>query len=328
MVLRFPIPPDLRQIDYLQTRFHVQFQEDFHLADEMPLRLRRDLQRAERYAVECAGDRSFTSLLSPPLPTDPVALRRYQKPSPNFVLHPSPDPAGLYRAGSRWRLPVLFLGKAVQQLTSFHQLLQALGELGLHKCAGRFDVVAIEADNACGFPELIWRAGDSWQDLLMPVNSLDAWLDYGAVFADAVQLTMQTPARLISANRPLFRPTFQNVLPFILRRVTSLLYACGNLELADAEQLLQGAARIRETNNTLVWKDWRSLDGGEEKIDLGGVTGSVVLSGEGLLDLLWLLNVGSLCNLGRGASYGAGHYLLSATDSHGSGPCDERRFHL
>jgi hypothetical protein len=122
---------------------------------------------------------------------------------------------------------------------------------------------------------------------------------------------MQTPARLLSVNRPLFRPTFQRLLPFILRRVTSLLYTCGDFELVDAEQLLKGAAPVQERENTLAWKDWRTLDGEEEKVEIGGIKGSVVLSGEGLLDILWLLNIGSLCNVGKGASYGAGHFLLS-----------------
>jgi hypothetical protein len=311
MNLLFPFPPELHQIDYLRAVFHLQFREDFILGPEIPLRLRRDLQRAERYAAERAGGRSSSSLLSPPLPDDPVALRRFQKPGPPFTLHPSLDPAGFYRTGACWRLPVLFFGRGVQQLAPFCDLLMTLGELGLHKCAGRFDVVAIEAESASGHPETIWQKGENLENLQVPINTLGYRLELSAVSGEAVRLTMQTPARLISASRPLFRPTFLQVLPFILRRVTSVLYACGTLELADAEGLLQAAGRVQETRSTLAWRDWRTLDGGEERVDLGGIVGSATLSGDGLPDILWLLNIGALCNMGKGATYGAGHYLLS-----------------
>jgi hypothetical protein len=311
MTQTLPFPQALHQIDYVRALFHLEFKEEFLLGSEMPQRLRRDLQRAEGFLAEQQGGAYPFSLLSVSLPEDPVALRRIQKPSPPFVLHPSPDSAGLLRKGDRWRLPVLFLGRGVQQPPSFLSLLQGLGELGLHKCAGRFEVVAVEGENASGYSEAVWQKGDGREQLLMPVNSLGYWLQRCAVAGDAVRFTLQTPARLLSDNRPLFRPSFHNIFPFILRRITSLLYTYGNMELADADLLLQGAARLQQTENTLAWRDWRTLDRDEGRIDLGGVMGSVMLSGDGLLDLLWVLNIGRLCNIGKGAAYGSGHYRLT-----------------
>lgn len=310
----FPFPRQLHQIDYLRTIFHLRFQEDFYLTTEMPLRLRRDLQRAEIYSAARVGCEPSPSLLSSPLPEDPVALRRFQKPGPPFVLHPSPDPVGLYPAGSCWRLPVLFFGQGVRHFSAFHDLLEALGELGLHKCAGRFEVVAVEAENASGQAQVIWQEGERRNNLQLPIGTLGYWLELSGGADDTVVFSMQSPARLLSAQRPLFQPTFLRIFPFILRRVTSVLYTFGTLEITDSADLLTAAAQVQERMSTLAWRDWRTLDGGEQRMDLGGVVGSVLLEGESLRDIFWLLKLGTLCNIGKGAGYGAGHYRLEEGD--------------
>ena len=109
----------------------------------------------------------------------------------------------------------------------------------------------------------------------------------------------------------MFRPSFAAIFPFILRRVTSMTHAYCGIELVDDPSfLLEAAGHLLEKNSALQWKDWRSLQGTEKIQDLGGVVGSVVLKGEELESLLWVLRLGSLLNLGKGSAFGCGHFTL------------------
>lgn len=85
---------------------------------------------------------------------------------------------------------------------------------------------------------------------------------------------------------------------------------CDSDVIADPERLLASAARVQERENSFRWQDWRTLSGEDKAQDLGGVVGSVHLGGESLRDVLDILRIGSLMNVGKGAAFGAGRFRL------------------
>jgi hypothetical protein len=272
--------------------------------------MRRDLLTAARPCLDASGGERFTRLFEPPLPTDPDALRRYQKPGPPFALLPDPVSAGDHEPGDRIELNVTFWGLGTQLIGDFAEVLQALGRHGLHRGEGRFELAGITAEDAAGNRCRLWPAGRTLLRLAPPVNEIGWWLERSGC-GSSVLLEFITPARLISAGRPLFRPAFRQLFPFILRRVTSVLYACcGSEAVGDPAPLLAAAAQVRETDNRLAWRDWRSLDGEDRSQELGGLVGSVRLEGAALEELCWVLSLGTLLNLGKGAAWGAGRYRL------------------
>jgi len=303
-------PPLSSDIEFALVRFHLELQERFSLGPAEILGLRRDLWNAARQVLGDRGDERFASLFEPPLSEDPVALRRFQRPGPPFALLPEPSHAGVYDLGDRYVLRVSFWGQGIQKAGDFARVLQRLGELGLHHGQGRFELVAIDAETAAGECIPVWSEGQGVDSLVLPINDLSWWL--GRSFPpSAVCLEFITPARLLSQGRPLFGGDFRRIFPFILRRVTSMLYAhCGREVLDDPSPLLAASALVRETQNHLRWQDWRTLGGAEQAQDLGGLRGSVKLEGDALKVLDWILRVGSLMNVGKGASFGAGRFLL------------------
>jgi hypothetical protein len=127
-----------------------------------------------------------------------------------------------------------------------------------------------------------------------------------------------TPARLIAAGKPMFRPTFSTLFPFILRRTTATVHACCGEEMTEEVKFLLDALKsVSVAENRLTWRDWRKIGADAEFQDLGGVVGSVRLEGEGLPRLLWVLNVGRLLNIGKSAAFGGGHYRLMRTEGGG-----------
>lgn len=302
------LPP---HVEFSLLRFQLEFQEPYRLNLEVLLRLRRDLRTTASHVLGERGGRRFSALFDPPLPVDPVALRRFQRPGPPFVFLPDPEQQGDYDAGDRFVLCVAFWGQGIQLLGDFARVLQSLGKLGLHRGEGLFELAAIEAEDAAGNRFPVWQEGSGMPDFAPPVNDLRWWLNRFSETSSTV-LEFLTPARLLSQGRPLFQVDFRRLFPFILRRVGSMLHAhCGAEVIDDPGSLLAAVAQVRETENRLGWQDWRTLAGPEQAQELGGVAGSIRLEGEGLPAVLWILRVGTLMNVGKGASFGSGRFRLN-----------------
>lgn len=306
------LPPSiLAAVDFVQAEFLLEFQEPLDFSLERMLRLRRDLRAAAQIAL--ADEVGYAVLFEPALSSDPVAVRRHQKPGPSFIFKPQPSQCGYFDSGDTLRLDLVFWGQGAQHLADFARVLAALGQSGLHRGEGRFELLEICALNPEGVRQTLWTGGRLSQPLTPPVLSAAWWLDAQVFPASRFRLEFVTPARLLSQGRPLFRPTFARLLPFVLRRISSMVHAhCGGLELfEDLTAVLETAGRIASCAEHFFWKDWRTLacDGGD--LDLGGVSGHAVLDGEELDELARVLALGALLNLGKNAAYGAGSYRIT-----------------
>lgn len=311
-----PSKIDCKGAEFAILHFRFEFSQETTLTSQGLLQLRRELHRTARalFALEgneAVAQAAFQALFDPPLPVDPVAQRRYQRPGPPFVLAINPASAGDYQAGDQWQLKVLFWGQGAQSAGDFARVLQTLARAGFGPGIAGGELVAIETEDATEERFRIWREGQPLLRLTPVFCELDWWLTEWHQGCDW-RLELLTPARVLSAGRPLFRPNLTKLFPFVLRRVTSMCYAhCGLELLSDPKPLLQAAALVQERENTLLWTDWRALDRGAEVFDLGGLMGGLTLCGAAVEEIAWVLQVGSLLNLGKGAAFGAGAWKLT-----------------
>jgi hypothetical protein len=312
MIIDFP--GRLQGVEFATLHFILEFQESFRLSPEVLLRLRRDLRRGGRRALDGEGER-FAALFEPVLSPDPFSRRRHQRPGPPFALASEGVQAGDYEAGDRFELSVNFFGMGIQAAVDFGRALREHGRIGLFRGQGAFELSAIVAEDAAGERRRIWQEGDALQQLVPPMIDaawrIEALASLGGVF----RLRFVTPARILSQGRPLFRPSFARIFPFMLRRVTSMVHAHCGIELVDDPRpLLDAGARFPDRGDALAWKDWRSLQGVESEQDLGGVTGSLRLEGRECEEIFWVPALCSLMNLGKSAAWGGGHFHLEAGD--------------
>jgi CRISPR-associated endoribonuclease Cas6 len=299
------------KLEFVQAFLTLEFEAPYVLTVENLLRLRRNLRQAARRS-ELFSRPAFDALFESSVAVDPYARRRYQRPGPPFVIHP---PAGrslpLEISGSL-ELPIVLLGCGIRLLNDFCLAFQALGTRGFHRGEGRFVLLTVTAQDLGGNRMHVWPVDGGAS--VLPVSHAGWFLDS---FAEASQvlLTFETPARLMSAGRPLFKPGIKTLFPFILRRVTSMAHAYCDVELVDdPDFFIEAAGRVVELDNQLAWQDWRCLEGERNRQELGGVVGSVKIGGDGLQDISRFLRLGSLLNLGKGAAFGAGHFSLCAID--------------
>ncbi len=299
---------ELARLEFCRVHFALEFIEGCDLPGETVQRLRRDLHRAGRLVLE---DSVFGTLLDPAPSGEPLARRRFQRPGPPFVMAPAQGLPGTFEAGDLFHLTVDFWGSGIQYLPSFVATLDTLGRSGLWQGAGPFEIGSIQSEDAAGnrCDLLLGQGGVPLP--AVPINDLAWWLDTRPQ-AEHWQLSLVTPARLITGGRPLFQAGFSQLFPFILRRVTSMAFAHCGADLVDRPgDLLQAARETAVRQNHLHWQDWRSLTGEQGTIDLGGLSGSLILEGPLDEDLLNVLHLGSLLNLGKGATFACGCYRLT-----------------
>ncbi|WP_020676555.1 CRISPR system precrRNA processing endoribonuclease RAMP protein Cas6 [Geopsychrobacter electrodiphilus] len=295
----------LHRAEYTLLGYKLRLLEDFELPAYGLLRLRRELNRLLNTGLIVDAEREeLRQLLHPPRALDSEILRRTQQPAPGFVLQIDQLKAVSYEPGDMLSLNVCFFGRGIGQIKVFSGLLEILGEIGLTLNRGRFYLDSIE--NNCNLQSLpLWRSGP----YLLTPQLLDLAELFVTHIPQKITLEFLTPARLLKNGRPLFKPDFTEVFPFLLRRVTGMCAIWAEVEdVFDVELLIQQAARVRTLANRFFWQDWRSLDRKEE---VGGLMGKLTLEGDELLDLWPVLKIGELLGLGKGAAFGAGRYRLS-----------------
>ncbi len=295
----------LRRADYTSLCFNIRFDEDFLLPAYALLRLRRELNRVLKCDFGSGLSHSeFKTLLQPNLSTDPVLLRRVQQPAPGFILRVDSLQPQKYVHGDQLTLHVCFFGQGMLLVEHFTRLLEALGPVGLCGKAGRFHLESIGEDSGKPTARELWSGGEF---SIAPTIS-DLSQSFDILTGTSVKFEFMTPARLLKNSRPLFRSGFDEIFPFILRRVTGMLATWAELEdVFDTGYLLECAAALIESENRLHWQDWRPLQKHEEA---GGLSGSVILRGNKLEELWPLLVIGELLGIGKGAAFGAGRYRL------------------
>jgi len=296
----------LSQADFAMVRMTLEFLEPCRLDPFALLRLRRGLLRSGR---ELFGDRAC-QWFSPPLSCDPQALRRFQKPAPAFVLRPQLLKREFWDEGDTLSLEILFLGVGIQQLPGFISLLKHLGRSGLDEDGGCFDLVSVDCLGASGTWHQMSHAhagGEPSPDVL----SVGWWLDSYSPLPEPLHLSFSTPTRLVVNGHSLRRPQFRQIFPFMLRRVTSMLYYhCGLEPVEDLIPLFSMAKQVCTDWETSRWIDWHDLGDESKRVRVGGVTGQLRLSGKGHEELDWIVALSTLFGVGRGASFGAGRLDL------------------
>lgn len=294
----------LQNIEFADLSFHYRL-ETLRILPIFPeLSLRAALHKV---GTEVLDPIPFERLFTPALPDDPTALRRYQRPAPPFAFLPQPRDLTPI-ATDQGSLSCRLFGDGI---TLLDDLVMTMAEIQPFAFAGRQrdgHLDTVSAVDGSGQNVTIWKKGMT--QCTAPPRITAAWRFDTLARTNNLRMEIITPARLLVQKKPLFHPGFRHLLPFILRRVTANCYFCNHLEIEGAPELLALSAGIEKEENQLHWHDWRCHPGDGALSELGGVCGQLLVTGDLPDDLIDLLHLGSLMNIGKGAAYGAGAFRL------------------
>lgn len=307
-------PELLQHVDIVKARFVLNFTSPCQLQPADFLEVGRSLRLAGRQFLDSRNTvaiQQWEALFQPRLSDDPIARRKFQKPASAFVITMPIMQQQLFDAGDSLDLEVLFIGTGILLIHHFLRSLVHLGHLGLVAGEGRFGVTETHSKGPDHSEHLAWRQNEPFESLSCYVQSL-TWLLQNARINSKVVMKYITPTRLMVDGKPLRKPCFRQIFPFMLRRVTSMLYAHSGVEvLDDPTYLLVNVQSLAEVECELHWHDWYPLKK-RQGLTIGGFLGEITLTGEALKEVYWVFAVASLLGVGKGATYGAGRFVLSS----------------
>jgi CRISPR-associated endoribonuclease Cas6 len=131
-----------------------------------------------------------------------------------------------------------------------------------------------------------------------------------AAASEAIKVRFITPTRIRVDSDLQAETDFVLLVRNLLRRISMLaaVHGSASLEL-DYHGLLERAAQIETRAARLRWHDWERYSNRQQtKMKMGGFTGEVEYTGEGLPEFLPLLAAGELLHVGTGTTFGLGRY--------------------
>ena len=306
------IVEQIASLELVKVRFRLQFLETFHFKPEMILHWRKELVRGARLVHDNGVDgAAISDFLDPPPADDPFAQKRFQKPAPPFVVDPRNLFEREYSIGEVLSLEVLFPGDGVCSALIYLKILVALGRTGMYRGAGKFNVSQLSALTHNDGWQSVWHHGAPLTDLSFPHLKAQWLVEEKPFTSKPMALRFVTPARILKNNRPLFVAEFKDIFPFILRRVTSVLYSCCRIEFeTDVSSLLADVMTVSSQAVGLKWVDWRHLDANNGVQGIGGLSGAIKINSGLTEDLFTLLCLAEMFHIGKWASYGAGCFAL------------------
>lgn len=248
---------------------------------------------------DCPCRATFEQKLTP----DPAALRRFQKPPLPFVFQ-LPDPSSGLQKGARTELALILVGGATSRLETYLEAMELLFPARGQGNPWRLQLRSIEAAAGDGVRTVLPTGGGRAAFSSLPLLSFDELANPGLLTTGTLTLELLTPLRLLRQGVPLRELPFSAVAGALFRRISSLAYYYGGLELPhDFKWLAERGRGVACSRSELTWVN---RGGGQQ-----GLEGRVTYSGE-LDDFLPFINLGSRLNFGKGAAYGMGRYRLVA----------------
>ena len=247
-----------------------------------------------------------------PPPADTEVLRLYPFAPHPFVLNISGNGTQNRKPGSPLQFGMTLVGRAIEFLPYFAYGFIQMGQAGIGKGRGRFNVERIAVLNAEGQKaETVFRQDrlSAPETLLNFEHARKLSAQYGP---DKITVKFNTPLRVKYRGRLHDMPDFHILIRNLLRRVSNLLYFhCGQHTDFDFKTLIRKAEAVRMLHSDIRWADQKRYSNRQKKhMLMGGIVGQATYRGD-LAEFLPLLVLGTWVNIGKGTGFGLGSYTLT-----------------
>ncbi|UFS68611.1 CRISPR system precrRNA processing endoribonuclease RAMP protein Cas6 [Geomonas sp. RF6] len=240
------------------------------------------------------GSCAFAANFAQELSRDPEGLRRHQKPPLPFVFR-MPVLPPLPNRGKSLECSLTLFGSAIQHFDNY------LGAAALLFRRVGAHLSAVELLSPGGERSPL-PAGTSAADSPLPLLTAADPLSAGPLAPDRVTVDFLTPLRLPSEGKVLRQIDFSHFARALLRRVSTVAYYYGGIELPlDYRALAAASEKVTCTSSTTRFTQWGKTS---------GIVGTLSFCGD-IEEFHLLLLLGRAMHLGKGASFGLGHFQIS-----------------
>jgi hypothetical protein len=265
-------------------------------------------------APECP----YKAIFEPSPPEGAQRLRNLQDIPRPFVLRPRPDPRIVIMPGEHFEWDMVLVGSAIKYLPYFIVTVKMLGESGFglwyegkRAKVNVESVVALDPFGMYSHTVFDGRVNlvDGTSQHTVTGESIEARA--ACLSRDSLTVEFRSITRLKYENSFVRVPVFHVLIRNLLRRLSTLsyFYQAKDIDIPFVD-LVEAAKKICDENINVRWQEWRRYSGRSKTImDFDGFVGRMRYTGD-LKPFLALLLYGSVVSVGKGATFGLGHYVV------------------
>jgi hypothetical protein len=235
-------------------------------------------------------------------PDDAAQLRGYSDVPRPFVIDPL-ETHGDYGPGEPFEFLLTLIGRAIDYLPYFLVSFRELGEIGIGRGRGRFQLTEVAAENGQDKGESIY----SWET--ETVTNLDSVLSFEDIRQETTAWpTDQLTVRFLTPTRITYSGQLTDELPFhvLIQRLMGRISA---LQM-DFKEFIAQATQVETVKSDLRWHDWTRYSARQDsRMKLGGLLGSITYAGE-LKPFLPFIALGQYVHVGKNGTFGLGKYRI------------------
>ena len=251
----------------------------------------------------------YSYVFETPLPDNAEMMRLYPKIPHPFVIEPPLVEQREFPAGSSLSFGLVLVGGAIQYLPYFVYAFREMGNGGIGRGRGRYELVEVTASAPSGRKTTVYSSVSSQT----VAGEYPAFTDFGSPspIPEEVTLEFVTPLRVKFGGRLARSLPFDVLVRNLLRRISALSYFhCGRRLDVDFKGLIEKARAVKLAGSNLHWRDWERYSSRQDvRMSLGGLLGEVAYSGD--LAPFWrYLCIGEYVHLGKATAFGLGKYEI------------------
>jgi len=233
-------------------------------------------------------------------------MRKYPQAPHPFVFEPNLQGKTRVQSGEGVQNCLVVIGEAIRYLPYFFLAVEELGRNGLGRDSVAFQTSRfVTEDGTVVFDRQQGRK-------FSPAEALILSLEPGESRSGRFSLEFETPARITVKGRITRRPSLEDIIKTLCRRVFLLRYFhCGRKEDRISDEFIEAAKDARAVEVDAGWKEAaRYSTRQERKVPIGGFLGRLTYEGDvGVLRPL--LRAGEYVHVGKNATFGLGKYTLT-----------------
>ncbi|HEK86292.1 MAG TPA: CRISPR system precrRNA processing endoribonuclease RAMP protein Cas6 [Candidatus Aminicenantes bacterium] len=225
-----------------------------------------------------------------------------------FIIEPPLERTTVYEPGSQISFNLVLIGRAVKYVLYFIMAFEQLGEVGIGKGRGKFEISKVEVDG-----QVIYSDADR---ALVPAESKIFEVPEEFIISDGhdetIGIEFLTPTRIKYQRQYISKIDFFILITNLMRRLALLNVYHGSAEVPrwNHKLIIEEAKKVKIIEDTTSWLDWQRYSHRQKtKMMLGGVIGGIKYEGK-IKDFYPILRAGEIFHVGKGISFGLGMYRL------------------
>ena len=279
----------------------------------------------------------YSYIFETPPPSGTKIMRKYNSAPHPFIIEPPNGRKQGYTPGSEIVFGLTLIGRAIDYLPYFIYSFDELGNMGIGKGRGRYELKAVrtnptlERGGRGDFQEnngIIYSSNTKTLKSFKPSimlfpqqweSSLNSKTKEGAAAPRPYSLTLNflTPTRIIYNSHLTLDLEFHILIRTLLRRLSLLYYfhCDGGPSGWDFKGIIKKAEGVKVKKISLRWYDWERYSARQEtKMKMGGFVGKVSFEGD-VEPFMPLIKAGEVLHVGKGTGFGLGRYEVEAASN-------------